>query len=318
MSDVIPMTVVRRAAEWFVRLQSAPADEAVRRDCEQWRARHPHHELAWQRLQAINGEMAAGLGGVAQPLLAETLTASTRGFGRRDALKLLSLVAVGGTVWSLRDATPWPRWTADYATATGERRAIELPDGSQLQLDTASAVDLHFTGTERLLVLAGGGLRLTSAVDARHRPLRVRTRHATFEALGTVFALREEGGPTRLDVEQGDVAVDTGRERRVVDAGQGCLVDGSGIRPLAARGMKGGAWADGVIDTQAMRLGDFIDEVARYRRGHLGCDAAVADLRLSGVYHLGDTDDLLRVVQRALPVRVVYRTRWWVTVTARV
>lgn len=318
---VIAKDIVRRAVMWFVRVQANLADDTVRRDCDHWRATHPHHELAWQRLQAIDSGVAADVRRIEQPrLIAETLTASARGLDphidRRRALKLLSLIAAGGVAWTWRDATPWPRWTADYATATGERRALTLPDRSLLQIDTASAVDFHFTDSERLLVLARGGLRLSAVAAAR--PLRVQTRHAFFETGGAVFALRRDDTHSRIDVEQGAVAIalaDGHRHR--VDAGQGLVVDHAGVRAASANGIKSGAWADGVIDTQNVRLGDFIRELARYRSGHLGCDDAVAGLRLSGVYRLDDIDGLLDIVQHTLPVRVVQRTRWWATVVAR-
>ncbi len=66
-----------------------------------------------------------------------------------------------------------------------------------------------------------------------------------------------------------------------------------------------------------MRLADFLAEVSRYRNGRLACSEAIADLRLSGVYRLDDTDKLLELLTRTLPVEVHYRTRWWVTVQAR-
>ncbi|VVN48093.1 Protein FecR [Pseudomonas fluorescens] len=62
-----------------------------------------------------------------------------------------------------------------------------------------------------------------------------------------------------------------------------------------------------------MRLGDFIAEVGRYRQGLLNCAAEVADLRLSGVFRLEDTDKLLAILPQTLPVQLRYRTRWWVT-----
>ncbi len=65
-----------------------------------------------------------------------------------------------------------------------------------------------------------------------------------------------------------------------------------------------GAWADGLIVTRNMRLADFLDEVGRYRRGYLGCAADIADLRLSGVFRLEDTDKLLALLPRTLPVQV--------------
>jgi ferric-dicitrate binding protein FerR (iron transport regulator) len=83
--------------------------------------------------------------------------------------------------------------------------------------------------------------------------------------------------------------------------------------PAPALDMDVGAWSEGLIVTRNMRLGDFLQEVARYRHGYLTCAKEIADLRLSGVFRLQDTDKLLAVLPHTLPVRLRYRTRWWVT-----
>ena len=64
-------------------------------------------------------------------------------------------------------------------------------------------------------------------------------------------------------------------------------------------------------------LADFLREVARYRTGVLRCDPAVADLIVSGVYPIKDTDAILQSLARALPVQVHSVTPYWVTVSAR-
>ncbi|KAG1059180.1 hypothetical protein G6F40_018182 [Rhizopus arrhizus] len=61
-----------------------------------------------------------------------------------------------------------------------------------------------------------------------------------------------------------------------------------------------------------MRLDAFVDELSRYRKGRLVCDPAVAGLRISGSFPLGDTDRVLAAVERALPVRADRYTRYWV------
>ncbi|MNE16899.1 fec operon regulator FecR [compost metagenome] len=76
--------------------------------------------------------------------------------------------------------------------------------------------------------------------------------------------------------------------------------------------MDTGAWAEGLIVTRDMRLGDFLAEVGRYRHGYVSCADDIADLRLSGVFRLEDTDKLLQLLPQTLPVKVSYRTRWWV------
>lgn len=98
-----------------------------------------------------------------------------------------------------------------------------------------------------------------------------------------------------------------------VQAGQNYLIDHHQARLAPPLNMDAGAWVDGLIVTRNMRLGDFLDEVGRYRHGYLTCSADIADLRLSGVFRLENTDRLLAILAQTLPVQLRYRTRWWVT-----
>jgi len=66
-----------------------------------------------------------------------------------------------------------------------------------------------------------------------------------------------------------------------------------------------------------MRLGDVITELARHRVGVLRCAPEVAELRLSGAISLADTDAGLAMLEKTLPVRLQYRTRYWVVVQGR-
>ena len=74
------------------------------------------------------------------------------------------------------------------------------------------------------------------------------------------------------------------------------------------------AWANGVIAGKDMRLADLLAELARYRPGHITCDPRVAGLRVSGLYHVKDTDQALQFLLQTQPVSVVYTTRFWVSV----
>ncbi|MDT4858318.1 Protein FecR [compost metagenome] len=240
------------------------------------------------------------------------------GLQRRQALKLLSGMAVaGGALWLTRDITPWERLTADLATATGERRGLALADGSQLQLNTDSAVDIRFDSQQRLVELRRGEILVSSAIQAA--PLRVRTRHGLVEAQAARFVLRQGKSASRLSVLQGSVALKpaSGLSTQLVQAGQSFDLSHDGIHPARQLGMEAGAWVDGLIVGRDMRLADFLAEVSRYRHGRLACAEDIGDLRLSGVFRLDDTDKLLALLPRTLPVELHYRTRWWVTVQAR-
>ncbi|MNG23381.1 fec operon regulator FecR [compost metagenome] len=74
------------------------------------------------------------------------------------------------------------------------------------------------------------------------------------------------------------------------------------------------AWTRDMLVADDWRLGDFIAQLQRYRSGHLGCDPAVAALRISGAFHLGNTDTVLDNLTSTLPVRIRRFSRYWVSV----
>ncbi len=100
----------------------------------------------------------------------------------------------------------------------------------------------------------------------------------------------------------------------VLQAGQRARFDNRHVMPPEALQTDDASWTEGVIVASSMRLDAFLAEVSRYRRGTIRCDPGIADLRLSGTYPLDDTDRILNALANALPVRIDYRTRYWVTV----
>jgi len=311
--------VVKQAIQWLLRLRNNHGNSRLSRQCEQWRAEHHEHELAWQRVQSLQAELSHTLCAVPGTQVAfNTLENSAQGLSRRQALKLLSGAAlIGSAAWMTKDTAAWQQWRADYATATGERRGFQLPDGTRIELNTASAVDLDYTAQQRLIKLTRGEIIVSCGGadegSAFERPLRVESRHGTYDPQDARFILRQDGDCTRLNVTHGQVAIHTAGASVQAVAGQSYLIDDQRIRPAPVSDMDTGAWVDGLIVTRNMRLGDFLIEVGRYRQGFLNCAPAVADLRLSGVFRLEDTDKLLAILPQTLPVRLRYRTRWWVT-----
>ncbi|MCT8950453.1 FecR domain-containing protein [Pseudomonas iridis] len=207
------------------------------------------------------------------------------------------------------------QWRADYATATGERRGFQLPDGTRIELNTASTVDLDYTAQQRLIKLTRGEILVTCGGadegSVFERPLRVQSRHGVYEPQGARFVLRQDSDCTRLSVTSGCVAINAGGTSIEALAGQSYLIDHHHVRSAPPLNMDVGARADGLIVTRNMRLGDFLSEVGRYRQGFLSCASDVADLRLSGVFRLEDTDKLLAILPRTLPVQLRRLATTW-------
>lgn len=311
---------VQRAAEWMARLWSGEASAADQAACAAWRAAHAGHEQAWQQLLAFEHQLASVPAAMARHAL--RAPAQAAGAARRRAMRLLGLgLAVGGIGYVVRESEAWTLATADLRSGTGENRSVTLPDGTQMVLASASAVDLRYTAGERLIVLRAGEILVTSAPGpAPAAPLRVRSRQGTVQALGTRFSVRQDAGASHVAVFEGAVDIRPAQASAAplrIAAGQGTSFTASGVQPPATVPDSAAAWSRGILVADAMPLGELTAELARYRPGLLRCDPAVAGLRVSGVFSLHDTDRALHNLTLSLPVAVTYRTRYWVSVHAR-
>lgn len=313
ISASINRKIAREAAEWLMRLGADDVNAADVEACERWRAADCEHERAWQRAQQIGARLGSipsriGMATLARPDLS-----------RRETTKLLGLlIAAAPAVWMAAEVAPWREWRADMRTTTGERRQVALPDGSVLHLNTASSVDLQFDDQQRLLILRAGEILIETAADSRQptRPFRVSTSHGILRAVGTRFSVRELGDRTFVAVFDGAVEIrpNASNEPLVLQAGEQTSFDARGVEAAEAVDIPASDWSRGLLHADHMPLKDFLAELSRHRRGLLRCDPAVAQLPVSGIYQLGDTEAVLRALPELLPVRVSSRTALWVVV----
>lgn len=323
--------VVERASVWLARLWSETVTAEDIAACERWRADHPDHERAWERLGVIGQKFRAPALDPLPPRVAfETLTARpaprVADAGRRRALRVFGgIVTLAGAGYTLRRSPMWDTVVADYATSVGEVRRVTLADGTRLWLDTTSAVDVRFSPGERRITLRRGRICIETGPLQGNAPLVVATRQGEIRDIGTRFTVRDDGHRTQVAVFDGIVLVrpTDGERTQRLDAGQATSFSSTDVDPPDMSDTSAGfdenavAWTRSQLIVERIRLGDLVDTLARYRRGVLRCDAAVADLRVSGVFSLADTDRALASLAVGLPVETVYRTRYWVTVKAR-
>lgn len=303
---------LRLAAQWLARLAANPEDPAVHLALQQWQQADPAHHWAWQRVEQMQSQLQRLPGEFA----CRVLDSAPAHLDRRVLLKSLVLLAgVGALGWNgYRQA---PLWLADQRTAIGERRTLNLADGTRLVLNTATAVDIRFTAELRLIHLQAGEILLHTGVDPR--PLWVRTAQGRLHALGTRFSVRQLDGSTRLEVQEHAVAVTPTRlgTEQVVSAGQGMAFTDSAFGPLQALEPDSGEWVNGRLLSNGWPLQRLLAELGRYRSGYLGWSDEVAALPISGAFALDDLDMALAAISRALPVRVIQRTRYWTRVVGK-
>lgn len=321
LAPELPTAIVDQAIQWMVRLRFNQADEPTQRAFEHWLQQRPEHALAWQRVESLGDDFAS----VPTPLARRTLHSAHQGIRRRDGLKLLGLLAtVGGAAWLGRDYTPLPAMLAQQHSSTGEQRRFQLDDGSLIQLNSDSAVDSDFDAQRRLIILRRGEIIVNVGADkgsTQPRPFWVQTRDGVIQAQSPRFLARERDDGTLVAVQGGVVSVFPGGHSTLADSGgvltrNPVLFSSGGTREFKDNGLDVWGWGSGVISARNMRLQDFIGELSRYRLGLLRCADGVADRRVSGTFQLADLDQVLALVAQTLHLRVDYRTRYWVTLTA--
>ncbi len=318
--QVIDPGIIQSATAWMARLWAGDANDDERAACMAWRAAHPDHELAWNRLQALGNELIGVPRAVARRVLLESPPAS---ISRRAALRfVVAVTALGGAAYSVRRTDAWEREVSDYAANTGEIRSVSLPDSTRMVLDTASAADVRYTAEERRVILNAGQILISTAADPAptHRPFTVECRYGTIRALGTRFSVRQEGATAGVCVYDGAVEIRPARTPDRVfhlDAGQRTTFSDAQVQPLEPTRDASAAWVRGHLVAEHLRIADFIAELGRYRPGLLTCDHSVSELRVTGVFPLWDTDRALTNLMLAVPVEIVRHTRYWVTVRAR-
>ncbi|CAH1903791.1 FecR family protein [Candidatus Nitrotoga sp. HW29] len=309
--------VAQQASEWLVLLISGTATDEDRHAWEQWRNADPEHGRAWRHIENINQR----LHGIPTDIVLKTLAPNALRNRRRFIKALTVVLLASGTGLLVRQETPWRAWTADYRTGTGEQRKLTLIDGTLIVLNTTSAIDVDYSDTLRLIQLRTGEMFITTAQDkptaTLMRPFVVETAEGTVRALGTRFVIRQEDDRSHVAVYEGAVEItpfDARDQKIVVPAGQALSFTRHTRDTFLPADENAIAWTDGMIVAEKIRLGDFIDSLRRYRNGYLICDPAAANLLVSGVFPLKDTDSVLASLTDSLPVSIHYRTRFWATV----
>jgi len=311
---------MQQAAEWYALLGSEDASASERLAWRAWLERAAEHRLAWDYVESVSGRFAQ-IKSVSDPRrIADSLwKTDARMRQRRKVLAGLSGLAAAGLLgWGTWHHTQLPllaqTWRADYRSATGQTRELQLPDGSRLWLNTATAVNQDYAARQRRLHLLEGEILIDTAADPS-RPFTVQTSHGLLTALGTRFSVRLDHQRVLLAVYKGAVEIRTRQgTQAILQARQQASFGPQGIGTLQPADPAREAWHHGVLVAKDITLGELVAELRRYRHGHLGLAPEVADLRVFGNFPLNDTDATLDMLAGALPVHIRRTLPWWVSI----
>lgn len=294
------------ATAWYYRLQADDVTEAECQAFAAWQAQGPAQALAWDEVIALLGALQAPARRI-RAQQREQWRPQRRWVRAAGAVAALLMLAV------LVGQTPWlDRWRADYATATGQSRTLVLADGSRIQLNTDSAVQVDLAAGERRVRLLRGEAWFEVRRDPG-RPFVVSTGDGWVKVLGTQFSVVREARQTRVQLAEGRVQVQAGSGPGVfLLPGQAVeyAVGGTGaIHPFEpARAF---AWRQRQLVFSQQPLGEVVEELNRYWPGQtLVLGDALRQRKVSGVFEIDKPEAVLKALAHTLGVHSEQFTPW--------
>ncbi|MCQ3031010.1 FecR family protein [Pseudomonas syringae] len=290
-----------QAIEQWVRLTSGSASESEHAAFARWRQQSPAHEaaarLAEQMWQAIPKTRTAEVFVPPAP-------------PQRRPLRWVALAAGLGALALTSFTEPVQVYFADHTTAVGERKMLTLEDGSQVWMNSATALSVHYSANRRDISLLKGEALFQVSKDA-NRPFVVQASGGSVQAVGTRFDVDRQSQRVRVGVTEGEVKVSSGGEAVPLKVAQQLEFE-SGSPPSTTSPLDtttAAAWQRGKLIFNSRPLTEVFADIERYMPGSLVVAGTLPDTAVSGVFNLDDVPGMLNVLSQTQPVRI-YQLPW--------
>ncbi len=291
MNETIPdqEQLLDEAIDLIIRLQNDPGNPVAIELIRAWRARGTEYEECWTRIAKVHGASGSILMEKRRIERRESLGLSRRNF----MIGGLAMLATG-TAFYIFGPSLLLRARADYITAKGEIRRIDLPDGSVATIGPDSALALAFTADRRIIHLLAGMSYFKVKSDP-NRPFSVFAGNLNATALGTAFDVSSDAGVLSVSVDHGLVDVrssDTALESGV-KLGQGEWIVYDSASSTIARGERErdqiASWRNNIVVAEKETISALVARISRWMPGRVViADPSIGNLRVSGIFDLND------------------------------
>lgn len=296
-----PDDASHRASEWFALVHGGTPTPAERDELAQWLAADPRNAQAYAHLEKVWAATAL----LAPPVMQAPKLSRRRFVGFAAAASVAVVATSASTLWLKGVSSPF----ADVRTAVGERRSVQLPDGSTVELAGNSALNLNFSPTQRAVELLQGEA-FFSIVPKAAGEFSVQTQAGRVLTNEADFCLSCDGANAQLSVSRNTVRVMTPSQQ--TDLGEGLSLHFSAIQTGAIQRAELEqvlAWRNGRLVFFDTPLLTVVNQLQRWREGKIFIpDPQLAARRVSLILNLNRPDQMLDVLSKALAVRMTRYT----------
>jgi transmembrane sensor len=221
------------------------------------------------------------------------------------AAAALALLTVGTVLY-------WSDIFSDsYTTGIGEQRTLQLADGSTVELNALSKIQVHLTQHQRDVVLLDGQALFRVAKD-KQRPFVVHVGDERVRAVGTEFDVYKKKVATVVTVVEGRVEAydqsdnDAGAPTLLSAGEQLTVVPHTAAKPAATDTIAATAWVQKRLMFEETPLSEVAEEFNRYNRRPLTIDdRELRRVKISGVYSSTDPASLINFLRSQNSMQII-------------
>jgi transmembrane sensor len=318
-----------QAALWAARLDGSSLTLSDRQQLEAWLAANAHHRALLTQYCQFSADLESELPEVIARghIVMPAAKPSTRRhpawawFTGMAIAAAAAVVAVG--LWPAR-TTVAPQ---AIATAIAQRQSLTLADGTRVELNARTTLQVEFNANQRRVQLAEGQAFFTVTKDPA-RPFVVQTPAGSVQVTGTAFDVRTSASSElQVAVVEGSVLVRPGEQREAPAAEPVALQGGDvlsaqqgtvSVQTLPAEAVQELlAWREGVAVFNAVPLEAALARFAHHHGRGITVLAGAAAHRVSGRYSLDDLDGFVSTLDQFFPVEVTHGLSGTITVAPR-
>jgi len=327
--------IVAQAAAWFVEFRAGDVSGEGRQQFIDWLRRSPEHIQAylevsgvWAELPTADPERKIDIASLVARARSEahiialpTILADCLGvpaaveppprLPRRRAAVLAMAAVVLLAVATLLFLDRGNNFAESYSTGIGEQRTVQLQDGSTVELNVRSRIQVHLGEHQRDVTLFDGQALFRVAKDSQ-RPFVVRAGDAQVRAVGTEFDVYKKQSATVVTVVEGrvetfDESGAAGTDAIMLSAGEQLTVLPHTVtKPTRTDPLVATAWVQKRLVFEETPLRDVAEEFNRYNRRPLTIDDhELEKLRISGVYSSTDPASLINFLRSQNSMQVI-------------
>jgi transmembrane sensor len=308
------------AGAWLARLQRPDIAEAEGLEFEAWLAAAPGNRAAYRRSLAVWHEFEASAADVLAELEqargpAVPRTAARRAPTRRWLVGAGGFAMAAGLALALLPSTLMQPTFQTYVTGKGQHQRVTLADGSTIDLNAETRLDVRLAGSERTVVMAEGEAIFDVAPDKR-RPFTVQAPSRIVRVVGTQFDVRSRQGELTVTVARGKVQVRpvqsaaSGRAF-LLTPGQRLAVDSAGVEEVkGVDPQETFSWRAGRLVYRDQPLADVVADLNRQYVDQVEIsDPELGRMPITGVIVLDDQSAVMTRLSLMLPIRSVRSDR---------